>query len=77
MMIDKPAKDIDALEEQFPPASGIAFSDARDRATAAGYNIVVSENGARYDLSPDGRHRWLKQIEPPVDVTPGQKIELP
>jgi hypothetical protein len=76
-MIDKPKDDIEALEAEFPPASGVAFSDARSNVMASGQNILESDNGVIYEVTPAGERKFFKEIDPPVDVTPGQKIELP
>jgi hypothetical protein len=69
--------ELEALEQQFPPASGIAFADARDSVLASGQSVLQSENGAIFEVSPDGTQRFVKSIAPPMNVQPGQKIELP
>lgn len=76
-MIDKPKVDIEALESQFPPASGAAFSNARDSVIASGQNFLESENGIIYEVTPAGERKFFKEIDPPVEVTPGRKIQLP
>ena len=75
-MIDESNDAIELLEQTFPPASGVAFSNARDSVLASGQSVLQSENGAIYEVSPGGSRRFVKSITPPVDVTPGQKIEL-
>lgn len=74
-MIDR-SNDIETLEEQFPAASGAAFSAARDSVLASGQSVLQSENDVIYEVFPDGTRRFVKSIEAPVDVEPGQKIEL-
>jgi hypothetical protein len=76
-MIDKQKDEIEALEAQFPPASGVAFSNARDGVLASGQSVLQSENGVIYEVSPDGTQKFVKEIDPPVEVDPAKKIELP
>jgi len=66
--------DIQLLESQFPPASGQAFSTARNRVLASGQSILQSEGGFIYRVFPDGRKEQIKQIEPPVLVELGSKF---
>lgn len=75
-MIDRSNDDIEMLEEQFPAASGVAFSAARDSVLASGQSVLQSEDGATYEVFPDGTRRFVKSIDAPVDVEPGQKIDL-
>lgn len=75
-MIDKSDDRIEKLEEQFPPASGVAFSNARDSVLASGQSVLQSENGALFEVFPDGTRRFVRSIDPPVPVDPSQKIEL-
>lgn len=65
------------LEDQFPLASAAAFAEARARVLASGQSILESEDGAIYRVFPDGRKEFVKEIEPPTQVIPGTKFELP
>lgn len=76
-MINQRDEELEALEEQFPPASGVAFADARDSVLASGQSVLQSENGEIFEVSPDGTQRFIKSIDPPMNVVLGQKIELP
>lgn len=64
-------QDIQRLESQFPPLSGVAFIAARKEALAAGLSVVESEEGVLYETFPDGSRKVVKQIEPPMPVAEG------
>ena len=68
--------DIQALESQFPPLSGQAFADARERVLASGQSVLQSENGIIWRVFPDGRREQVKEIEPPTSATPGDKLTI-
>ena len=67
---------IEALEEQFPPLSGVAFRAARKQVLDAGLSVLQSEGGAIYEVFPDGSRKLVKEIEPPTEAVSGQKIAL-
>ncbi len=67
---------IEELESSFPEASGVAFSKAYDLAIKAGLSVVVSDNGAIYEVFPDGKRRLVKTITPPSPAQPGRKLTL-
>lgn len=64
-------QDIQKLESQFPAVSGSAFAAARDRVLASGQSVLSSEDGAIYEIFPDGRRLLVKHIEPPTQFQPG------
>ncbi len=68
--------EIERLEQQFPPASGVAFAAARKAVLASGQSVLVSENGVIFELFPDGRRVVRKTVEPPINVTIGSKVSL-
>lgn len=68
---------IEQLERSFPAASGVAFSNAYSQAVQAGLSVVVSEDGAIFEVFPDGQRRLVKTIAPPSPAQPGQKITIP
>jgi hypothetical protein len=74
-MADK-ENNIEILENQFPPLSGVAFDTARKQTLAAGLKVLQSEDGVIYEISPDGSRRWVKEIEPPTQVVSGSKITI-
>jgi len=76
-MINQRDEELEALEEQFPPAPGGAFADARDSVLASGQSVLQSENGEIFEVPPDGTQRFIKSTDPPMNVVLGQKIELP
>jgi hypothetical protein len=67
---------IGQLESSFPATAGNAFSKAYDEAINAGLSVVASDNGSLFEVFPDGRRRFLKDIDPPVAAEPGQKLIL-
>ena len=67
---------IEQLELNFPAASGVAFSNAYDRALQAGLSVMVSENGAIFEVFPDGQRRLVKEIAPPRTTQSGVKIRF-
>ncbi len=69
-------QDIDQLESQFPAASGSAFAAAREHVLRSGQSVLQSENGAIYEVFPDGSRRFIKNIEPPTAVTPGATFTI-
>jgi hypothetical protein len=69
-------EEIESLENRFPAASGSAFAAARKEALAAGESVLESENGTIYEVFPDGTRKRVKDIQPPVPVAPGSKINL-
>ena len=79
MPASTPAPDeqrIEQLELAFPAASGAAFANAYDRAMQAGLSVMVSEDGAIYEVFPDGTRKLVKTIDPPTTMRPGLKIEF-
>ena len=74
-MADKETN-IEILENQFPPLSGVAFDTARTQALAAGLKVLQSEDGVIYEVSPDGSRRRVKEIELPTQVVSGRKITI-
>jgi len=62
------------LENEFPAISDLAFASARANALAAGQSVLQSEGGPIYEVFPDGRRIFVKQIEPPTQVQPGSKF---
>ena len=67
---------IEKLEREFPSESGAVFAAARERVLASGQTVLQSENGVLYELFPDGTKRLVKNLDPPLAVTPGTKIQL-
>jgi hypothetical protein len=64
------------FERRIPLVSGEAFAAARAQTLAAGQSVLQSEQGALYEVFPDGTRRWLKAIEPATPVRKGEKIML-
>jgi hypothetical protein len=64
------------LEAEFPTVAGKAFAAARAQVLASGQSVLQSENGAIYEVFPDGRKVLVKHIDPPISVTPGALFEI-
>ena len=64
------------LENQFPAISGSAFAAARAQVLASGQSVLQSEQGVIYEVFPDGTRRRVKEIEPPIPVVRGSKIQI-
>jgi hypothetical protein len=65
-------EEIDYLEAHIPELADAAFTQAYWQALAAGSSVMISDNGALYEVFPNGTRRFVKNIEPPTPVTPGE-----
>lgn len=74
--LSTPENELERLEREFPPVSGQAFAAARERMLVSGQSVLQSENGCIYEVFPDGRKVFVKQIESPTPVTPGTKFTI-
>lgn len=72
-MLD-PQKHIESLENLLPPASGRVFAAAAQQVLASGQSLLQSQDGAIYEIFPDGHRQFVKFIEPPISVIPGSTI---
>ncbi len=64
------------LEEQIPELAEAALKQAYWQALASGSSVLVSDNGALYEVFPDNTRKFVKAIEPPVPVPVGEKRVL-
>jgi len=71
-----PEISIEYLENQIPALAQAAVTMAYWNTLASGQSVLETENGAIYEMFPDGTRRLIKQIEPPIQVQYGQKIAL-
>jgi hypothetical protein len=69
-------KEIDELEQRIPELAGAAFARAYRQTLAAGYSVLVSDNGIIYEVFPGGTRKVIKQIEPPTQVVKGSKLNI-
>jgi len=69
-------KTILELDEQIPATAGAVFAAARARTLASGQSVLESDNGAIYEVFPDGTRKWVKAINPPFLAKKGQIIQL-
>ena len=67
---------VEYLENQIPALSQSAVTVAYWDTLASGQSVLGTENGAIYEMFPDGTRRLVKQIESPIHVQYGQKIAL-
>lgn len=70
-------QDIQELESQFPPVSGSAFAEARQRVLESGQSVLQAEDGIVYEVFPDGRRVAVKKIEQPTKVDAGAVYTIP
>lgn len=67
---------LDDLEKLIPPLSGSAVTVAYWQALAAGNSVLETDDGAIYEVFPDGSRTLVKTITPPIPVVPGATYEL-
>ena len=60
------------LENHIPELAQSAVTQAYWQALAAGSSVLQSENGAIYEVFPDGTRRLVKTTPPPSVVTVGE-----
>lgn len=65
---------LDYLESQIPALAESAINVAYWKTLASGQSVMESDDGAIYEVFPDGTRRFVKQIERPTPVQRGQKI---
>ncbi len=64
------------LESHIPEMAASAVTQAYWQALASGNAVLESENGALYEISPDGSRKKLKNIAAPTTVVRGEKRRL-
>ncbi len=71
-----PEKTMTYLEEQIPALSCSAVTVAYWQTLASGESVLETDNGAIYEVFPDGSRRLVKQIAAPTPVETGRKIRF-
>ena len=74
-MSDEEKDELDA-ENEFISLSGVAFQRARERAFKAGLSVMISEDGAIFEVFPNGERHQVKVIEPPVRMPKGFRVTI-
>lgn len=64
------------LEEHIPELAQSAVTQAYWQALASGSSVLQSENGAIYEVFPDGTRKLIKTTARPSIVTVGETREL-
>ena len=64
------------LERQFPEMAGVAFAEAYQRTLAAGFSVLVSDDGFIFEVFPDGTRKMIKQIKLPMLVVKGSRLKI-
>ena len=64
------------LEEHIPELAESAVTQAYWQALATGCSVLESDNGAIYEVFPDGTRKLIKTITPPSPVVLGEKREM-
>jgi hypothetical protein len=67
---------IDYLEQHIPELAQAAVTQAYYASLAAGNHVMVVEDGAMYEVSPDGTRTYIKDVEPPTPIEPGTRRVL-
>lgn len=62
-----------ALENSIPELASGAVKQAYVRALAAGSSVIEVIGGQLVESQPDGSHKVLKTLAPPIHVKPGSK----
>jgi hypothetical protein len=60
------------LEEHIPELAQSAVTQAYWQALASGSSVLQSENGAIYEVFPDGTRKLIKTTTPPTVVVVGE-----
>lgn len=60
------------LEEHIPELAQSAVTQAYWQALASGSSVLQSENGAIYEVFPDGTRKLIKTTTPPTVVAIGE-----
>lgn len=60
------------LEEHIPELAQSAVTQAYWQTLASGSSVLQSENGAIYEVFPDGTRQLIKTTKPPTVVTVGE-----
>lgn len=69
-------EEISYLEEHIPDLASAASWQAYWAALAAGCSVLISENGNLIEVFPNGNHKFIKRLSPPIRVTPGKRIKI-
>ena len=66
----------DSIESKFAPLSGAVFEQAQKRFFASGSSNICASDGIVFEISPDGKKKTIKEIDPPVSVDPETPIHI-
>lgn len=69
-------KAIEYLEQHIPEMAQAAVKQAYWQALASGSSVLVAENGEINEIFPDGTVKFVKKIEPSVEMEKGRIIEI-
>ena len=64
------------MERRIPRLAKVATIQAYRRALASGNRVLIAEGGQLKEVSPDGKKRIIRQIEPSVKMQKGQIIKI-
>lgn len=64
------------LEEQIPYLAEAAFKQAYLQALTSGSSVLISEEDALIEASPDRSRKVLKQLKPRTPCTLGQRLVI-
>ncbi|MFA6917090.1 MAG: hypothetical protein WC222_11880 [Parachlamydiales bacterium] len=64
------------LEESIPEIADAAVTRAYWHALASGGSVLERRDGNLVEIFPDGRRQVVRKLQPTMDVTIGQKVEI-
>ena len=66
----------DAKAETNEAKHGVTFAEAYQRTLAAGFSVLVSDDGFIFEVFPDGTRKMIKQIKLPMLVVKGSRLKI-
>lgn len=69
-------KTIRYLEEHIPDLAEVAIKQAYWKALASGNSVLKCRNGFLVKVYPDGTEEIIREIEPPVKIKIGTRLEI-
>jgi hypothetical protein len=67
---------IEAQEVTIPNLGASSARSAFQKTLKAGHSVLVTSNGYLCEVTPDGKVRQMKKIEPRIPVKAGTKLTI-
>ena len=68
--------EIDFLESYIPDLAESAVKKAYLDALSSGYSVLISLDGAIYEIFPDGKKVFIKKIEKNTEIDPSVNLVI-